>query len=51
MIIQVEVFKYIYDDQQGINIHIEKEKKKQLKNQVTTMTNFSIWKNLHVIFT
>ena len=27
MIIQVEVFKYIYDDQQGINIHIEKEKK------------------------
>ena len=53
MIIQVEglkVFKYIYDDQQGINIHIEKEKK-QLKNQVTTMTNFYIWKNLHVSFT
>ena len=33
MIIQVEglkVFKYIYDDQQGLNIHIGK-KKKQLK--------------------
>ena len=33
MIIQVEglkVFKYIYDDQQGLNIHIGKEKK-QLK--------------------
>ena len=34
MSIQVEglkVFKYIYDDQQGINIHIEKEKKKTIK--------------------
>ena len=53
MIIQVEclkVFKYIYDDQAGLNIHIGKEKTNE-KNQVTTMTNFSIWKNLHVSFT
>ena len=53
MINQVEglkVFKYIYDDQQWLNIHIGKEKTNE-KNQVTTMTNFSIWKNLHVSFT
>ena len=53
MIIQVEslkLFKYIYDDQAGLNIHIRKEKTNE-KNQVTTMTNFSIWKNLHVSFT
>ena len=34
MIIQVEglkVFKYIYDDQQGLNIHIGKKKKKTKK--------------------
>ena len=34
MIIQVEglkVFKYIYDDQQGLNIHIGGKKKNQLK--------------------
>ena len=34
MIIQVEGlkgFKYIYDDQQGLNIHIGKKKKKKLK--------------------
>ena len=53
MIIQVEglkVFKCIYDDQEGLNIHIRKEKTNE-KNQVTTRTNFSIWKNLHVSFT
>ena len=53
MIIQVEslkLFKYIYDDQAGLNIHIRKEKTNE-KTQVTTMTNFSIWKNLHVSFT
>ena len=34
MIIQVEglkVFKYIYDDQQGLNIHIGEKKKKPTK--------------------
>ena len=34
MIIQVEglkVFKYIYDDQQGLNIHIRGKKKKTTK--------------------
>ena len=40
MIIQVEgleVFKCIYDDQQGLNIHIGKEKKK--KKQVKKSSN------------
>lgn len=52
MIIQVEGFKvpkYMCDYQAGPNIHMRKEERDK-KNQITSISEFQLWKNSHVKF-